>query len=186
MSENPLSSAIQALQQAKLIAYPTEAVYGLGCDPLQQSAVFKFLQLKKRAGAKGLILIAANRQQIMPYIDISQLPAHRLQQIFATWPGPVTWLFPATSKVPDWIRGAYDTIAVRVTAHPIANALCAAFGRPLVSTSANLTGQLPADNALAVQTIFPEGIAVVVPGEVGGLEKPTEIRDANSGAIVRA
>lgn len=181
----PIFPAIQLLYQGHIIAYPTEAVYGLGCDPLNESAVLHLLTLKKRAISKGLILIAASIEQIMPYIDTTQIPTDRLQQIFARWPGPFTWIFPATSKVPLWIRGDHATIAVRVTAHPIANALCAEFGRPLVSTSANMAEQAPAKSKQAVESMFPTGVALIMEGEVGGLEKPTAIRDACSGNIVR-
>ncbi len=179
------SPIIDLLHQGNIIAYPTEAVYGLGCDPLNESAVLHLLDLKKRDVNKGLILIAASVAQIMPYIDTTQISPDRMQQILASWPGPFTWAFPATEKVPRWIRGGHSTVAVRVTAHPVANALCAEFGRPLVSTSANVANQLPAKNKLEVQNIFSEKVVFIVEGNLGDSEKPTEIRDAKSGALIR-
>lgn len=176
---------IQALQQGTIIAYPTEAVYGLGCDPLCEAAVLRLLTLKKRSITKGLILIAASLKQVMPYIDSTAISSERMQQILASWPGPVTWVFPASDKVPSWIRGNHTTVAVRVTAHPIAKALCADFGRPIVSTSANTEGHPPARDAQTVAKIFPSGIEVIVSGEVGNLTKPTEIRDACSNLVLR-
>lgn len=179
------SSAIQHLLQGDLIAYPTEAVYGLGCDPLNESAVLRLLALKKREIAKGLILIAASVEQALPYIDISQIPPDRMQQILASWPGPFTWVFPATELVPAWIRGNHATVAMRVTAHPVATALCMEFGRPLVSTSANVAAYPPARSKQEVADMFPDGLACIVEGELGGLEKPTEIRDAKTGELFR-
>jgi L-threonylcarbamoyladenylate synthase len=179
------STITERLHQGSIIAYPTEAVYGLGCDPLNESAVLRLLNLKKRNVNKGLILIAANVEQIMPYINTTHIPPDRMQQILASWPGPFTWVFPATEKVPRWICGEHATVAVRVTAHPVANALCVEFGRPLVSTSANVSDQLPAKTKHEVQKIFPEGIAFIVEGGVGNSEKPTEIRDARDGALIR-
>jgi L-threonylcarbamoyladenylate synthase len=183
---NSLSPTIALLQAGKIIAYPTESVYGLGCDPLNEAAVLQLLALKKRALHKGLILIAADITQILPYIEITQVLQARWAEIQAHWPGPVTWVFPASEHVPPWICGDHRTVAVRVTAHPVANQLCAQWGRPLVSTSANLAQQLPAKTAEAVQAIFPATQVTVVPGQVGGLDKPTEIRDAMSGLVIRA
>lgn len=186
MDKNILSKAISALRAGGVIAYPTEAVYGLGCDPHQSSAVLHLLDIKKRPEEKGLILIAADTTQLMPYIDISQIPPARMQAIQAQWPGPFTWIFPATPYAPTWVRGAHTTLAVRVTAHPIAQALCAAFGRPIISTSANVAGKPPAKNAEAMHAEpFAASLAYIVPGEVGSLNKPTEIRDAASGEVVR-
>ena len=109
-----------------------------------------------------------------------------MAKVLATWPGPVTWLFPVTPKTPDWIRGEHATVAVRVTAHPIARALCSNFGRPIVSTSANTAGQIPARDADSVSKMFTTGVEVIVQGEVGGLLQPTEIRDAMTGKILRS
>ncbi len=176
--------AVQVLRQGGIIAYPTEAVYGLGCDPLQEHAVKRLLALKKRPVSKGLILIAASLTQLTPYL--APIPVPRMQEVLSTWPGPVTWLFPASSQVPAWICGDYDTVAVRVTAHPVVQQLCTQFGHAMVSTSANRSQEPPAKTADEVAIIFPSGIDVIVRGKVGGLGKPTEIRDAISGVVLRA
>lgn len=178
-----IAPAIGALRNGGIIAYPTEAVYGLGCDPLNQVAVQQLLSLKKRPVAKGLILIAAAWEQLVPYVEA--VPRKVMAQVLATWPGPVTWLFPATSMTPDWIRGEHAAVAVRVTAHPIACALCSGFGRPMVSTSANTTGQVPARDADSVKELFTTGVEVIVQGKVGGLLQPTAIRDVMTGKILR-
>lgn len=178
-----LAPAISALNQGEIIAYPTEGVYGLGCDPLNEAAVLRLLALKQRAVSKGLILLAASVEQIMPYL--APVPTACLQQALNTWPGPVTWVFPAAAFVPSWICGDHVTVAVRVTNHPIARALCEGFGRPIVSTSANIAAQASALTAGQVAATFPEGIAVIVPGELGGLKGSTPIYDVLGGGVVR-
>lgn len=165
------------------MAYPTEAVYGLGCDPWNPGAVARLLALKRRFVAKGLILLAAEPRQLGSAV-VAAGPAW--QRARRTWPGFHTWLLPARSGLPRWVIGRHRRVAVRVTAHPVAAALCRAFGRPLVSTSANLAGQPPARSAQAVRRAFPRGIDVVVPGEVGGEPRPSPIRDAVTGRTVRS
>lgn len=175
--------ATTALKKGGIIAYPTEAVFGLGCDPTNFTAVSRLLQLKDRSIDKGLILLASSWRQVKPYIE--PLPEGILQKIFATWPGPVTWLLPANAKVPGWIRGEHASVAVRVTSHPLARMLCRFYGKPIVSTSANIASQQPLRCADEIQPLFSGKIDYVLSGAVGNLEKPTEIRDAMTDAVIR-
>lgn len=178
-----LRQAAARLHAGGVIGYPTEAVYGLGCDPLNPLAVNRLLRLKGRAAGKGLILIAADPNQLVPYL-LPLTPRIR-QRVRPTWPGPVTWLLPAAPEIPEWLTGGRDVLAVRVTAHPVAAALCRAFGAPLVSTSANPSGQPPARSALQVRHRFGSSLDDIVPGATGGLLRPTEIRDGRTGRILR-
>lgn len=178
-----LQQATQTLDAGGIIAYPTEAVYGLGCDPLQESAVLRLCAIKQRPLEKGLILIAADFKQLKPFI--ARLDKKLKRKIKKSWPGPVTWLLPAHPDIPLWLCGAHSTIAVRVTAHPVASALCRAFGSALVSTSANVSLQPPARTPLKVRQIFSERIDMIVHGATGTLKRPTEIRDGNTGKIIR-
>ncbi|OOY83985.1 tRNA threonylcarbamoyladenosine biosynthesis protein RimN, partial [Solemya velum gill symbiont] len=98
----------------------------------------------------------------------------------------VTWVVPAATDVPAWITGGRDTVAVRVTAHPIASDLCTAFGGALVSTSANTSGKEPARNPLQVRQRLRHLPDMIVYGATGKLDRPTEIRDATSGILLRA
>jgi L-threonylcarbamoyladenylate synthase len=182
-NKSNIDESVIALQQGEIIAYPTEAVYGLGCDPFNEAAVRQLLKLKHRPADKGLILIAHDWQQVAQLI--APLDDSRLRQVLSTWPGPVTWAFPADGTVPAWIRGNHPSIALRITAHPIASALCKAFGGPIVSTSANLDAQAPAKDAATVQDYFGSGIAVIVQGPLGEILSPTPIFDAVTGAIIR-
>jgi len=183
MSSNQINEAVQILQQGGVIAYPTEAVYGLGCDPAHLQAVQKLLELKQREPDKGLILIAAEFEQLSPFL--AEIEDSLKEQVLATWPGPVTWLWPAKTEVSSWLRGEHATIAIRVTAHPLAAELCRIFGGALVSTSANVSGKPPARNAAQVRAQFKNQLDFVLEGEVGGLAKPSQIRDVLSGRVLR-
>ncbi|HEX7966060.1 MAG TPA: Sua5/YciO/YrdC/YwlC family protein [Gammaproteobacteria bacterium] len=180
----PLRRAVETVKSGGVVAYPTEAVYGLGCDPLEYRAVARIFELKQRDAAKGLILIASRMEQLTPFM--APLPADVRQKLAASWPGPVTWVVPAAEALPDWLSGGRATLAVRVTAHPIASALCETAGMALVSTSANKSGLPPARTALAVRAQFGARVDAVLPGPVGGLAKPTEIREALTGKVLRA
>ncbi|MDS4019718.1 MAG: L-threonylcarbamoyladenylate synthase [Candidatus Competibacter sp.] len=183
MNRLRLHAAARVVRTGGLIAYPTEAVYGLGCDPRDERAVRRLLALKRRPMRKGLILIAADLAQIEPFLQpLTQADRARLA---ATWPGPRTWLIPARPATPRWLRGRHDTLAVRVTAHPLAATLCRACGHPLVSTSANRSGRPPARTALAVRRQLGRDLDYLLPGPTGGAVKPTEIRDLRTGLVVR-
>lgn len=177
-----LRCAVRALRAGAVVAYPTEAVWGLGCDPFNESAVRRLLALKQRSEAKGLIIIAADVAQIAPWIA-ALTPSQRAAAL-ATWPGPYTWVVPAP-QAPRWLRGAHASLALRVSAHPGVQALCRAWGGPLVSTSANLSGQPPARDPLALRRQFGDGLGFILPGRLGGDARPSEIRDAVSGAVLR-
>ncbi len=179
-----LRQAARVIHGGGLIAYPTEAVYGLGCDPLNAAAVQHLLALKNRPMDKGLILIAADLEQLRPYL--LPLSADGEVTIAATWPGPVTWLLPARPETPRWLRGRHNTLAVRVTDHPLAAALCRQSGHPLVSTSANRSGQTPARNPLAVRRTFGADINFILNAPLGNQTTPSTIRDLISGRIIRS
>lgn len=183
--QNEFEQAVAALNNEGVIAYATEAVFGLGCDPDSEPAVQRLLDIKQRPVKKGLILIAAELGQLLDYIDLSQLTAEQLARVEASWPGPFTWIMPAKPDTPSWLTGQFDTLAVRVTAHPQVQGLCRAFGKPLVSTSANLTGEEPARRVADIGELLASKLAYILPGEVGGQANPSEIKDARSGAIIR-
>ncbi len=178
-------NTVQALRNGEVIAYPTEGVFGVGCDPDNAEAIQKLLELKKRPVEKGLILIASNFEQLKPYVDESRLTEDARQAVFATWPGPITWVMPAKAGVSPLLCGHFDSIAVRVTDHPLVQKLCDAFAKPLTSTSANLTGQPPCRTSQEVRRQLDESLVAILEGETGGRDKPSEIRDALTSTILR-
>ena len=184
--DTPLADVVAALRAGGVVAYPTEAVYGLGCDPRNRNAFERLFAIKQRPPTQGVLLIAADFEVLAPYIDASAIPASAMARAVATWPGPHTWIFPRAADAPGWLAGAHEGIAVRVTAHAPAAALCRAFGGALVSTSANRHGEAPARTANEVQALFGDEIDAILNGPVGGLERPTPIRDAISGVTIRS
>ncbi len=177
-----LRLAARAVRRGGVIAYPTEAVYGLGCDPRDPVAVLDLLALKSRPVQKGLILIAADFAQLRPFVQ--EAAVERMAEVLASWPGPHTWLLPARAQTPEWLTGEHPNLAVRVTAHPVARALCRIVG-PLVSTSANPSGRQPARDPLTVRRDFGDALDLVVTGPVDRTRGPSAIRDAASGRLLR-
>ncbi|WP_022955189.1 L-threonylcarbamoyladenylate synthase [Perlucidibaca piscinae] len=176
--------AVRTLRDGGVIAYPTESVWGLGCDPWQEAAVERIWDIKRRDPAKGLILIASRWQQVAPWLH--DLTDDEIAALQATWPGPVTWLIPVPDDFPRWLRGRHETVAFRVSAHPLVRDLCDAFGGPLVSTSANRAGKPAARRRFEVRQRLGSELDYILPGDVGGLARPTEIRDLKTRRVIRA
>lgn len=173
----------QCIERGGVVAYPTEAVYGLGCDPTCSEAIKKILLLKSRNANKGLILVASDWQQIEPYIG--NLTQSMYKRVNASWPGPVTWILPADTAKSALIRGAYSTIAVRISSHPVVSALCSACGHALISTSANVSGNAGMINPQDVYDTFGDALCAIVSGELGTLPSATPIFNAGTGQQIR-
>lgn len=177
------------LAQGGVIAYPTEAVYGYGCDPFNQAAVERLLAIKARPWQKGLILIAANIDQLAPLL--APLTQEQQQLVASTWPGPVTWLIPDPQDlVPRVVKGEHGSVAVRVCGHPVARQLCESWGAPIVSTSANRSGEAPCYTELSMRQRLqklPDWYQpdAFVGGATLGLDKPSVIRDLTTGDVIR-
>ena len=179
-----LDSAARTLLAGGVIAYPTESVYGLGCLPLDYEAVTRILATKGRDAGKGLIIIAAEIAEIAAFVSVGE--AKMRKEILASWPGPVTWVLPAHPFVPFWLTGGRNSLAVRITDHPLARYLCQRTGGSLISTSANRAGQSPLRSALAVRRQLGSEIDNVLVGPLGDSPRPTAIRDGTTGALLRA
>jgi len=186
-SSKEIDQAVKCLRKGKVIGYPTEFIYGLGCDPFNLDAVSQILQIKHRPIDKGFILIASQYQQIEPLIEPIAPPM--LTTVLSTWPGPTTWIFPAKPEVPHWIRGSHKTVAVRVSNQPVVKMICEQFGRPIVSTSANIEGQPPITNFRIMQINFSKSLCAILSGQTFHSgetpPKPTQILDAMTGEIIR-
>jgi len=186
MIEFDLQNVVPALRAGSVIAYPTEAVWGLGCDPANETAVMKLLALKQRPVEKGMILVAADVTQLQGWVRLDALAEDRRQAVLDSWPGAHTWIVPAGPLAPRWITGEHSGIAVRVSAHPQVRALCQAWGGPLVSTSANLAGEPPARSREELDPRLLRLLDGILDGQTGGLAQPTPIRDALSGNVLRS
>lgn len=185
MSSHSIIEAANSIKQGGVIAYPTEAVWGLGCDPWNRSAVYRILEIKSRPVEKGVILVGCSEDQFAPLLD----PLYREDRakLSACWPGPHTWLIPDPDNwVPEWVKGQFDTVAVRVSAHPQVQELCRAVGHPIVSTSANRAGEEPLLTQAGVNHEFSGELEAIVVGETGSQPIPSQIRDLRTGKIIRA
>lgn len=180
-------SVVDVFWAGGIIAYPTEAVFGLGCDPDNQKAVKNLLALKNRPVEKGLILLAANYSQLLPYIGDELIPQEKRFSVLSRWPNGITQVVPKNKSTPAWLTGKFNTIAVRVTDQPDVVALCKKTNKPIVSTSANLSGKAPAITwqSLEKDTALASKIDFIIKGQTLGFTQPSTIIDALTGETFR-
>lgn len=177
-----LRQAADIVTDGGLIAYPTEAVYGLGCLPGYRDAVLRLCRLKQRPLRAGLILLAAEAADLAGWIDPGEREWARL---LSAQDKPTTWIMRAGPLAADWVTGGRPTLAVRLSRHAPATRLCQLIGGPLVSTSANRRGRPPARDALTVRRLFGRDIDYLLGGPTGGWAEPSVIRDAATGRVLR-
>ena len=178
-----IREAVRRIASGGIIAYPTETLYGLGCDPFNGLAVLRLLALKQRGIEQGLILVASHFRQVASLL--TAMPPAARKRVMHTGRQPVTWVLPCLPEIPYWVRGCHDSIAVRITTHPVAAGLCDRWGGPLVSTSANIHGRRPATGPLSVHKAFHDQLDYVLHDPAIAANRPSEIRDGISGAILR-
>lgn len=177
-----IKRAASIVRDGGVVAYPTEGVYGLGCRPDDRHAVMRICSIKRRDPDAGMVLLAADRKQLDGWIDLRGAA----EELASRPERPVTYIVAAGPLTPDWIRGRHVGVAVRISTHPVATALCAAAGMPLVSTSANPSGRPPARNALVLRRNLGKLVDCVVPGRCGPAHGPSEIRDLATGTVIRS
>lgn len=179
-----IENACAVIAKGGVIIYPTESMYGLGCDPFNHAAVKKLLTIKKREENQGLILIAWDIEQLMTLIHHDYY--NLLDNFIDGWPKNETWIFPKSSIVPKWISGANDSVAIRIPDHLVAKSICKEYGRPIVSTSANVSGMPPCITISEVESGFSkDSIDYFVPLPVGAYQRPSTIKDALTGITIR-
>jgi L-threonylcarbamoyladenylate synthase len=181
-----MTTALETFQQGGILAYPTEAVFGLGCDPDNDGAIEKLLMIKSRAVDKGLILLAGDYRQLLPYINECKIPQDKRLAILSRWPNGITQLVAKNANTSRLLTGRFDTIAVRVTSQPDVVALCLATNKPIVSTSANLSGKPPAKTWQGIPNELANKIDFIIKGKTLGFDQPSTIIDALSGDVIRS
>ncbi len=186
LDQAELEAFVNVFKQGGLIAYPTEAVYGLGCDPDNSGALERLLHLKKRSADKGLILLAGDYHQLIPYVDENKLTEQQKLAIAARWPGAITQILPATKGTSPLLTGVYDSIAVRVTQHPDVIAMCKLINKPIISTSANISGQPAACSWQQVLLQFPSQLDQIIKSNTLGLSSPSMIIDGLTSKVLRS
>ena len=179
-----IEEAAKILRTGGVVAYPTEACFGLGCDPRNSAAVRRILTMKKRSWDKGLILIADRIERLLPFLEACDRSLR--EKMLRPQPGPVSWVCPASTAVPRLVRGRHHSIAVRITSHPPAARLCHDASMALVSTSANVAGQEPLRSADRVAGMFGNSVDLVVDASIGRASRPSTIIDVLSGEVLRS
>lgn len=196
ISTDPIIAG-QWLKQGRLLAYPTESVWGMGCDAMNEQAVAKVLAIKQRDVNKGLIVLTDAIYRLAPLL--ASLTDKQRQTIKQSWQPPncmhhqaITWLLPLNDAVsiPHWITGQHHCVAVRVIAHPLIQQVCrqmVSADNPLgliVSTSCNPSGLFPANTLAEAFGYFGSHIGYLQ-GNTLGYQKPSQIQDAATGKILR-
>lgn len=183
MSPWALNRFIHAVSRGAVFGYPTDTIWGFGCHPLIANSVSRILQIKNRSPDKGLILLSSRLEYCAAYLsaDMEQLKPIRLPST-----RPTSWLVPASSFCPPWIRGNFPTVAIRITDHPLLQILCDRLEAPIVSTSANRAGKATVRNSLQLRKQFGDELDFIVTGFAPGSGRPSEIKSLSSGIIVRS
>lgn len=180
---NQYSEAAEIILQGGVVAYPTESCFGLGCDYRNITAIKRILNIKRRRRDKGLIVVSDHVSRVLPLIE--SIPHGMRDSIYKSWPGPNTWLIPAKKSTSPWLKGEHDSLAIRISRHRGARELCRLVGVPLVSTSANRSGKSLIRSYEQVYTAFIGEVDYIINDSIGYQLKPSVIRDAVTGAIIR-
>ena len=182
MIKGDCAGAISYLKSGGIIAYPTEAVYGIGCDPYNKDSVKRITQIKKRESYKSYILVASELNQLADLININSLS----EEVLDSWPGHNTWLIKPKKNIPSWlIDNENGLIAIRVSSHPEIVELCQFFKNPIISTSANISGNKVFKNHHDVERVLGSYLDYLVLGNVGEYSEPSIIRDMKTGKVIR-
>lgn len=172
---SPFDEAVAAFRRGGVIAFPTETFYGLGVDPFNISALEKLFALKGRVKGKPVLLIIEDASMLASVTsDVSQ-EAIALMDTF--WPGPLTMLFRANTRVPGAVTGRTGKVGVRVSSSPVCQRLLKAIKSPITATSANLAGREPAKSAEEVIACFGDKVDVVIDGGRLKAKAPSTVID---------
>lgn len=166
-----------------VIAYPTETVWGIGCDPFNAQALERVMQIKRRERDKGLILVAGSIEQFSFLLEGT--PEQDMATLASHWPGPYTFLVPHKNRVHSLVHGKFSTVAIRVSPHPMVRRLCQQFGGPIVSTSANYSSRPTVRSAVQAQRLLGHELDFILNGPVGLYPRPSHIIDLASGRQLR-
>src|SRR3990167_2483873 len=161
-----LSHLKNTLNNHGVIGYPTETVFGIGCDPFDDIALQKVLTIKGRDFNKGLLVLITEKATVSKYAK--EIPPYALELMEKYWPGGVTFLFNARDELSPLLVGDKRLIGLRISPHPIASFLSSMLPFGIVSTSANKSGEVTLTSAKEVRSVFGSAIDVVVDGSCGG------------------
>lgn len=184
MISSKIEEIANLVRDGGVIAYPTEAVFGLGCNPDNEEAIQRILSLKQRAIKKGLIIISSRLAFVEKYLQpITQEDRDLLSSVTDQ---PTSWLVPAKENTSKLLRGQFSSLAIRITLHPATYDLCEALQHPLVSTSANPKGHIPASSVEEVRNYFGDDLDGIWDAPLGNAAKPSQLIDLHTKQILRS
>ncbi|MEC7885498.1 MAG: L-threonylcarbamoyladenylate synthase [Pseudomonadota bacterium] len=172
-----------AIVKGKIVAYPTESVFGIGCDPENEKSINKIIAIKNRSKQKGLIIIADEVKKLSKFIHKDYLDLFIKKSDIES--KPTTWIVPSSKHVLNLVKGEDSSVALRITQHPIASRICKYSNKAIISTSANISSKTPAKNSNEILMQFGEEIDIIVDGRVGDSIKPTQIVDLITNKVIR-
>lgn len=176
-----LAHAVAMLRKGGVVAIPTDTLYGLAADPWNPAAVAKIFRIKGRPDDRALPLVASDVTQVEEWIGAMNSVARRLAQQF--WPGPLTLVMRAPDTIAPEVTAGGQTVGVRVPAHAVTRALCAAFERPVTATSANISGQAATDDPEKVASALASGLDLLLESGTTPGGPPSTIVDLTHGEI---
>ena len=178
-----IARAVEVLRKGGVIAYPTDTVYGLGCDIFQKKAVEQIYLMKQMREDQPLAFVCADLSDISKYAQVDDRAYRVMRRLL---PGPYCFILESTREVPKVIQSPRRTVGVRIPNHPVALALVQELGRPIISTTAARHGDEANRDPRDIDTQFP-GLALVLDAGAGET-LPTSVIDLTQGApvIVRA
>ena len=182
MNDDEVQCAIAILMTGGVVAHACEGVWGLACDAFSFASVKRILKLKRRPIRNGLILVGGQATEFSA--ELADLSEEQREKVMNSWPGPETWILE-THRFPAWITGGRGTVAVRVPGHEQAREMACRFGGPLVSTSANLSGEESKTRQEEVAKGFGSLVDYVLPGSTSTSIGPSRIRVAATGEVLR-
>ena len=181
IEQTRIKEAVEILKNNGIVVYPTETVYGIGCDPFSREACERVQRLKKRGNTKPFLLLACSLSQVEQFAgELTDVPL-RLAEVF--WPGPLTMVIKPTKNLPDYLFGRSGGVAFRVTSHPVAASPAEEFGCPVTSTSANLSGRSPIVTYEETLNLFGKSADIVLKNYEPLHGKPSTIVDLTSKQI---
>ena len=173
-----IEEAVNVLKKGGIVVYPTETVYGIGCDPFNRIAYERVQHLKGRT-KKQMLLLACSLSQVEQFTGrLANIP-RRLAHEF--WPGPLTMVIKPRNEMPEYLYGDSGGVAFRITSHPIAAAISKNFGYPMTSTSANITGKPPVETYEEALNMFGKDVSIVIENNIPLNGTPSTVIDLTSG-----
>ena len=180
-----VKDAAEVIKKGGLIVCPTEGVYGISCNMEDHDAIDRLINLKKRDIGKGLIVVESVLSRVINLLDARHISVQSYALMMKMWPGPHTFVVPVKKGYSNRAIRIDNTLALRVTAFKTMMELCDSSGCPLISTSANLSGNPASADLSNIDKEILEGVDLVLNLPCGGQREPTSIYDIVTDTLIR-